>query len=86
MENESFKTALYDKLMELAQDSFNPDRVDGFIEDYKSMMGDAMENEYKRFYNGERTKQDFIDDCDAIGQFFRDRYEYIMEAYGEKQG
>ena len=85
MENEAFRTALYDRLVELAQHNFNPERVDGFIEDYKAMMGDAMENEYARFYNGERTKQDFINDCDAISRFFRDRYEYITEAYGEKQ-
>ena len=58
--------------------------MDAFIDAYERDMAAAMANEYARFINT-RTEQDFIDDCEAIRQFFRDRHDYIMENYGEKQ-
>ena len=82
MINPGFKSAIEDKLVDLAQGCFAPDRVDAYIQEYESTMADAMEMKYDRFNGGTRTKQDFLDKCELIRAFFHDRYEYIMRTYG----
>ena len=83
LENDGFEAALTAKLVELAQSNFRPDLVDAFVEDYIRMMGDAMANDYERFYGGDLTRQDFEDKCRNIAGFFQKRYDYIIEHYGE---
>ena len=83
LENGGFEAAIQAKLVELAQNNFRPDVVDAFVEDYIRMMGDAMANDYERFYGGDLTRPDFEDKCRTIAGFFRDRYDYIIDQYGE---
>lgn len=84
LDNPDFEAAMESRLAELAVGCFAPERVDAFIDGYEAMMADAMENEYNRFYDGERTRQDFLEACEDIRTFFHDRQEYITEAYGDQ--
>ena len=83
MKNAEFKEAVYAKLVELAEGRFNPSRMETFFHDYEAFMLDAMENEYTRFYNGEKTGDDFIRWTERLLKFYRKRYDYIIKTYGE---
>jgi len=85
MESREFKKALYARLVTLAEVNFHPDRVDAFVDEYEQAMRGVMALEYKRFLS-DRTEQDFIQSCEDIKAFYRARHDYILEAYGEKQG
>ena len=82
--NADFRSRLYDKLVELAENQLHPDRVEALVRDYEQRMGGVMAKEYSRFINT-RTEQDFIQSCEDMIGFFRERHDYIMEVYGEKQ-
>lgn len=82
LKNEDFSTALREKLMELASNTFSPERVSAFVEAYKTRMSAPIQKKYQRFSCKTRTPQDFCDGCDAIVEFFRQRREYIVEKYG----
>ena len=82
MKNETFSAALRAKLMALASDTFEPDRVSAFVEDYKQWMAGPIEKKYRRFSHETKTIEDFYEGCDSIETFFRERREYIMEKYG----
>ena len=84
LDNPDYEAAVCGKLVELAEGRFAPDRVDGFIDEYEAFMADAMVNQYNRIYDGEKTRQDFLDICEETRLFFHERHDYIMEAYGEK--
>ena len=82
-EYKPFRKAIYKRMAELARNNFNPDRVNSFVDAYVQRMRKAMANEYARFMN-ERTEADFVQACEDIKTFFSTRYDYIMEAYGDK--
>ena len=84
MKNEDFSAALRDKLMALASDTFEPDRVSAFVENYKQWMAGPIEKKYQRFSHETKTIADFYEGCDNIATFFRERREYIIEKYGGK--
>ena len=84
LENETFRTALFARMVDLANDNFNPARVDAFVDEYVARMRHAMGNDYMRFMH-DRTEADFVRSCEDIKTFFRLRYDYIMEAYGVKE-
>ena len=83
MDSPEFSSALEDKLVELATYYFNPGRVGDLITDYENRMADAMEVNYRRFYDDTRTREDFIESCEDIRRFYEGRYAYIMGAYGD---
>ena len=71
-------------MVKLAKENFNPMRVNAFVDEYAERMRHAMVNEYIRFMN-DRTEEDFIKACEQIKDFFRLRYDYVMEKYGGKK-
>lgn len=83
-ENEGFRTALTARLVELANEDFEPGRVNAFVDDYARRMRHALGNEYMRFMN-DRTEEDFMTGCETIKEFFRLRHDYIMEEYGGQE-
>lgn len=83
-ESKTFRTALKNRMIELAEDNFNPERVDAFVDGYAGRMRLAMGNEYIRFMN-DRTDADFMKACKKIKRFFRLRHDYVMEEYGGKK-
>ena len=83
-ENAAFRKALKRRMVELAKDNFNPNRVNAFVDEYAGRMRHAMGNEYIRFMN-DRTEEDFLQACEKIKDFFRLRYDYVMEKYGRKK-
>lgn len=82
MENEEFESALYDRLIYLAENVFYPSDVDAFIDNYETEMAGPMQNDYQRFYENRRTMDDFYNGCEDVKKFFHQRYDYIMETYG----
>lgn len=86
MRNPEFESALYAKLVELAEINFNPLKIREYITEYENLMLEPLLNEFKRFYGGERTEEDFMISCESIYDFFRDRAEYIKQTYGVKGG
>jgi hypothetical protein len=82
LDNEEFYKALKSKLISLAENNFNPERVSEFIDDYERLMAAPMEKEYKRFYGENKSIDDFYTGCEDIRRFFERRYDYIMETYG----
>ena len=81
MENETFQGELYDRLVFMAREVFNPEKVNPLISEYEAWMGDAIENEYRRFYDSERTRENFITDCENIRAFFEKRHDYIINTF-----
>jgi len=82
MYSDEFKSALEKRLVYLAQNNFNPNVINSFIDDYEARMADAMELEYQRFYGDNKTMNSFYGGCEDIRLFFSERYKYIMEKYG----
>ena len=83
MDNMTFRNALYARMVDFANDTFNPERVNAFVDDYAARMRHAMGNEYKRFMH-DKTEEDFIRSCEDIKTFFQLRHDNILEAFGGK--
>jgi len=83
-DSKTFRQALRRRMVKLAKENFNPMRVNAFVDEYAERMRHAMVNEYIRFMN-DRTEEDFIKACEQIKDFFRLRYDYVMEKYGGKK-
>ena len=83
-DSKTFRQALRRRIVKLARDNFNPNRVNAFVDEYVGRMRHAMVNEYIRFMN-DRTEEDFVKACEKIKDFFRLRYDYVMEKYGGKK-
>ena len=83
-DNGTFRKALKEKMVELARNNFYPERVNAFVDEYEGRMRHVMGNEYIRFMNG-RTEEDFVEACEKIKDFFRLRYDYVIENYGRKK-
>ena len=85
MQNEEFSAMMTERLLNLATDTFAPERMDAFIDAYEADMADAIEKKYQRFY-GEYSMDDlFYRGCDEVREFFRMRQAYILEKYGRKR-
>ena len=84
LDSPDFTQALHARLAELAVNEFNPARVETFIRDYETFMVDAMENEYLRFYDGKKTADDFIQMCEDVVTFYRQRAAYMLENFGDE--
>ncbi len=84
LENEGFETALKKRLVYLADNNFNPERVAPLIDEYEAAMAGPMRNEYERFYGENRNIDLFYNGCEEVREFFALRYEYIKDAYGRK--
>ncbi len=82
LDNKAFVGRLKSRMAALARETFEPSRVEAFIRDYEQMMGSAMAYSFVRFRDGDRTEQDFIDDCEATNLFFANRAAYILKKYG----
>ena len=83
MDNEDFKKALYARLVDLAEDTFDPEKTDAFVLEYWMAMTDIMQKDYQRYYADTRGAGDFRDYCFEIAGFFRKRSADILERYGD---
>jgi hypothetical protein len=83
IDNLTFKKALYARMVDFANDTFNPERVNAFVDDYAARMRHAMGNEYKRFMH-DKTEEDFLRSCEDIKAFFQLRHDIILEVFGGK--
>lgn len=80
--NSEFQQQFNQRLVYLANNIFNMETVDEFIDNYENQMQAAMEKEYERYYGDNKSVDDFITECEGIRLFFQKRYEYIMDEFG----
>ena len=83
MKNPGFEKALYARLVEMARDTFEPEKVRVFVDEYKNAMSASMEKDYERIYCGTKTLDDFYESCDIVANFFKDRSQFIIDRYGD---
>ena len=81
MENDEFKERFNERLVYLADNVFNPERVDAFIDAFETKMTLPMVNDYKRFWSDGYDEEAFYNNCESIRDFFKLRYEYVKEQY-----
>ena len=84
LDNEEFETALWERLVYLADNNFNPDRINPLIDEYEAAMAMPVQNEYERFYGENKSIDQFYSGCEEVREFFALRYEYIKDTYGRK--
>lgn len=82
MDNGDFEKALYARLVELANGSFAPARMESFIREYEERMYDQAEKYCERFYGNKKSVNDFVDACERILSFFERRQAYVLSEYG----
>ena len=86
MNNEAFSDALYRRLVRLATETFDPEKVGAFIDRHEALLDEQMDLKNQRFYNDEKSPDYFIKNCEKVRQFYALRREYILSQYGEQYG
>jgi hypothetical protein len=82
MQNEDVYRMLVDRLLQLATDTFAPERTDALIDDFEARMGEAIEKKYQRFYEEYSMQKKFYGSCEDVKEFFRMRQAFIIKTYG----
>ena len=82
MRNDAFSGALYGRLVSLAKQTFGMDRVNALIDRHEALLEGQMALKNLRFYNGERSPDYFIQNCEAIRRFYERRAAYMIGQYG----
>ena len=82
--NEDFKAKFDQKLVSLAKTRFKPELTNQLIDEFILKTRDQMINEYERFFGSSNTKitDTFDTKVEAIREFFKKRYTFILENYG----
>ena len=81
MRNDAFSGALYGRLVSLAKQTFGMDRVNALIDRHEALLEGQMALKNLRFYNGERSPDYFIQNCEAIRRFYERRAAYMIGQY-----
>ncbi|MBQ3478578.1 MAG: CotH kinase family protein [Clostridia bacterium] len=84
MQNDDFYRRFTEKLVQLAEETFAPERTDAFVDAYESDMAAAIEKKYQRFYGKYDMDKLFYAGCEQVREFFRLRQTYIINTYGGK--
>lgn len=79
MTNDEFKARFLDKMMELRENQFSKENVDGVIAEITNLMSEPMKYHNKRFFGGEPEGHAYLDEMKAINDFFDARRDYIPE-------
>lgn len=81
-QNETFCDRYWDKMLELSQTDFLPERVDGVLDDFIDLMERPIQKEFARFYGKDNTRMNsFYDHIEDTREFFHERAEFIAEQY-----
>jgi len=83
--NDDVRDMFTQKLLQLARETFAPERTDAFIDSYETKMAEAIEKEYQRFYGEYDMDKRFYAGCEKIRAFFRQRQAYIIKTYGGEE-
>lgn len=76
--NQEFRTAFSERLIQLSDTIFSPEIVDEKLSEYVSLMDDPMENHYQRFFG--TSNERFYEEVDKIREFFNNRRETVLES------
>ena len=76
MKNEEFKDIFLNRLIELSETIFAPDKVEKEIDDFRNLMDIPMKQNIKRFY-GEGKYNLYTDQVNSISLFFKYRGDWI---------
>ena len=85
MQNEAFSQQFIERLLQLAGDTFAPERTDAFIEAFQADMAAVIEKKYQRFYGKYDMDALFYMGCEQVRDFFRQRQAYIIKTYGGEE-
>ncbi len=75
--NPEFKEKFINRLMEMRDKEFAPDKMDKKIDELVKVMEKPMERYYKRFFGTDSSR--FYEEAQKLKMFFRERYDYIPE-------
>lgn len=75
-ENEEFRDAFHNRLIDLATNSFAPENVNQKLDEYEELMDEPMEKHFQRFFGTSNEK--FHEGIEELRYFFENRGEYIM--------
>ena len=84
MQNDDFSRRFSEKLVQLAEGTFAPERTDAFVDAFESDMAAAIEKKYQRFYGKYDMDKLFYAGCEQVREFFRLRQTYIINTFGGK--
>jgi len=84
MQNDDFSRRFSEKLVQLAEGTFAPERTDAFVDAFESDMAAAIEKKYQRFYGKYDMDKRFYAGCEQVREFFRLRQTYIINTFGGK--
>ena len=76
--NENFRNAFSERLLELSETNFSPENVDKKLEEYVALMDAPMEKHFQRFFGTSNEK--FHEEVDEMREFFNNRRETILES------
>ena len=82
MENVEFEHQIKRKLIDLSQNTFEPEKMREKIAVYHDMLLFDMDKDYERFF-GDRSIYDYTEACEDMVTFFEQRADYILFAYGD---
>ena len=82
MQNDDFSRRFTEKLVQLAEETFTPERTDAFVDTFEFDMAAAIEKKYQRFYGKYNMDELFYAGCKQVREFFRLRQTYIINTYG----
>lgn len=77
-DNENFKQAFADRLMEMSDVFFEKNHVNKTITEYVDLMDEPMEKHYQRFYG--TSNDEFYEGVEEIREFYNQRKPYIIES------
>lgn len=77
-ENESFKRAFVDRLLELSETVFEKEYVKQKISEYVQLMEEPMEKHFQRFFG--TSNERFYEGIEIITTFFNERRPYIIDS------
>ena len=76
--NESFRRAFADRLIELSDTVFSPEHVNEKISEYIELMDQPMEKHFQRFFG--TSNDQFYEEIEIIRTFFNERRPYVMDS------
>lgn len=77
-DNEHFKKAFAERLIEMSDTIFEKDHVSATITEYIELMDQLMENHYQRFFGTSNEK--YHEGVEEIREFYNQRRPYIIES------
>ena len=77
--NQEFKTLFRSTFLRIGSQTFNPQKVNEYLNKKKTLLSKPMVKNYHRFLDEDCDEDYFIDGVNTIQAFFNERYNYALE-------